>query len=155
MARRKKGDPPAPPKPDLKAKIPEILELIASGKSLRSICEVYGFPSIWTFLGWVAKDEVLREQYQAAMVMRADVHHEEMLDIAADTSKDFIDLVDDETGECKKVANPNAIKRAQLEIDVRKWSLARMNPKKYGDKVDLNHGGRVKVISLNSDDDAV
>lgn len=153
--RRKKGDPPAPPKPDLREKIPEIIDWIASGKSLRSICEVYGFPPIATFLRWVSQDEKLEKQYKSAMQIRSDVHHEEMFDIAADASKDFIDLVDDETGECKKVANPNAIKRAQLEIDVRKWSTSRMNPKKYGDKVDLNHGGRVKVVSLGSDDEAI
>lgn len=152
MARRKTAVAKVP---DRRGKVPEILDWIASGKSLRSICEVEGFPPIGTFLGWVAADENLRAAYNAAMQIRTDVHHEEMFDIAADASKDFVELIDDETGEYKRVFNPNAIKRAQLEIDVRKWSSSRMNPKKYGDKVDLNHSGKVKVVSLDSDDEAV
>jgi hypothetical protein len=154
MARPKRGETRAP-KPDRKDTIPEIIDWIASGNSLRSICQREGFPPLSTFLRWVSQDEELEKRYAAAMQMRADIHHEEMFDIAADASKDFVDLVDDETGECRKVANPNAIRRAQLEIDVRKWSLSRMNPKKYGDKVDLNHGGKVKVVQLDADDENI
>lgn len=36
-------------------------------------------------------------------------------------------------------------------VDVRKWTLARKRPKKYGDKLDLNHSGNMSV-SLRPDD---
>lgn len=153
MARRKRNR--AVSKPEERAKVPEILNLIASGKSLKSICEAYGFPPISTFLTWVSQDEELQTQYRAAMAIRADVQAEEIIDIASDTSRDFVEIIDDETGEYRKVMNPHAVQRAKLEIDARKWLMAKTAPAKYGEKIDLNHGGKVKVVSLTSDDEAI
>jgi len=33
------------------------------------------------------------------------------------------------------------MQRSRLRVDVRKWALSKMNPKKYGDKVDHTTGG--------------
>lgn len=151
-AKRKRS---AKPKRDLKAKIPEILARISKGESLRSICRDAGMPDNSTFVWWVGKDEDLQVAYSAAMEQRADIHFEEMFEIAGDASRDFVEIKDSEGAVVERVPNPNAIRRAVLEVDVRKWALARMNPKKYGDKVDLNHGGRVKVVTLGRDDEAI
>ena len=35
---------------------------------------------------------------------------------------------------------PSEVAKARLRVDTRKWALARMNPKKYGDKVALTGG---------------
>ena len=34
------------------------------------------------------------------------------------------------------------MKRQFLRTEAPKWTLAKMLPKKYGDKIDLNHGGQ-------------
>lgn len=154
MAKRKpKAETPVAP--DLKHKIPEILEKMIDGNSLRSICVEEGMPHIATFLRWVSQDEELKTQYALAMELRADYHHEEMFDIADDGSNDWMERTNKD-GECIGwMVNGEAVGRSKLRLEQRRWSTARMNPKKYGDKVDLNHGGRVKVIPLTADDEAV
>jgi hypothetical protein len=142
-------------KPDLKEKIPAILARIAGGESVRAICRDEGMPCMSAWFVWLAADDDLQKAYAAAMEQRADHHFEEMFEIASDASRDFIEIKDADGKVVERIANPNGIRRAVLEVDVRKWALARMNPKKYGDKVDLNHGGRVKVVSVDRDDEAL
>ena len=57
---------------------------------------------------------------------QADFHADEIIEIA-DTEPD-----------------PN---KARVRIDARKWKAAKMQPKKYGDKIDLNHSGAVEMLT--------
>jgi hypothetical protein len=61
-----------------------------------------------------------------------------MLTIADNTEKDIIVLEDG-----REIVDHNVVSRDKLRIDTRKWILAKMNPKKYGDssKVDVTSGG--------------
>jgi hypothetical protein len=43
------------------------------------------------------------------------------------------------TGE--EQINHNVIQRNKLQIDARKWMLGKMQPKKYGDKLDVTTDG--------------
>lgn len=90
-----------------------ICERIAGGESLRAICKTKDYPVQRTVLRWVAKDEKLAAQYAEAQNMRAEHYFDEIIDIA------------------DKGADPQ---KTRVQIDARKWVLARMNPKKYGDK---------------------
>lgn len=141
-------------KPNPREKIAEILKRIAEGESLRQICQTAeGFPHRVTFLGWVAEDEKLQTAYAFAMEQRADYHFEEIFDIADDASNDWMERKG-EKGEGWEL-NGEHVQRSKLRIDARKWALARMNPKKYGDKVDVAHSGKVKVLPMTSDDEAI
>mgnify|MGYP000960657323 FL=1 len=75
-------------------------------------------PNKATVFRWLAQHEEFRDQYAKATETRADAIFEDMFDIA--------DGVNEEAA---------AVAKARLRIDTRKWALARMNPKKYGDKV--------------------
>lgn len=145
---------PAQPKPEPKAKIPEILARMADGESLRSICRDKDMPNKANVFRWLAQDEGFQKAYAAAMEQRADALFEEMFDIADDARNDWMEKTS-KSGEAFEAFNREAVQRSALRVDVRKWALARMNPKKYGDKVDLNHGGRVKVVTLDRDDEAI
>lgn len=109
----------------------EICSRMGNGESLRSICRDDDMPHLGTVLRWVARDSIFREQYDAAMEQRAEALFEEMFEIADETR---LDTIETETGE-----RPNAewISRSRLRVDVRKWALSKMMPKKYGDKVVL------------------
>lgn len=96
----------------------DICALLASGESLRKVCERPGMPNKATVFRWLAQHEEFRDQYAKATETRADAIFEGMFDIA--------DSVTEEAA---------AVAKARLRIDTRKWALARMNPKKYGDKV--------------------
>ncbi|EML9403843.1 TPA: ubiquitin carboxyl-hydrolase [Klebsiella pneumoniae] len=96
----------------------DICSLLADGESLRKVCERPGMPSKTSVFRWLAEHQEFRDQYAKATETRADAIFEEIFEIA-----------DDATEESAAVA------KARLRIDTRKWALARMNPKKYGDKV--------------------
>ncbi len=98
-----------------------ILTEISSGKSLSRICEENGWPKTSVY-EWLAKN--FPEQYAQAMRTRADVYRDEIISIA-----------DDET----LVTNEDVAK-AKLKIETRKWLMGKMAPKKYGDKVEVDHG---------------
>jgi hypothetical protein len=38
--------------------------------------------------------------------------------------------------------NSVAVQRARLKVDTRKWLLSKLQPKKYGDKLDMNVAGK-------------
>lgn len=118
-----------------------ICEDISSGRSLRSICAEDGMPDKATVFRWLAANETFRDQYARARDAQADAMLEDILEIADqyDAEKDKLDV--------------EHINRARLRIDTRKWAMSKMAPKKYGDKLDLNHSGQVNlqpVINLNA-----
>ncbi|WP_369521231.1 ubiquitin carboxyl-hydrolase [Escherichia coli] len=96
----------------------DICSLLAEGESLRKVCERPGMPNKATVFRWLAQHEEFRDQYAKATETRADAIFEGMFDIADSVTEDAA-----------------AVAKARLRIDTRKWALARMNPKKYGDKV--------------------
>lgn len=124
----------------------KICERIANGDSLRKISRDEDMPPAGTVLRWVAHDLIFREQYEAAMEQRAEYLFEEMFEIADETN---LDTIETETGE-----RPNAewISRSRLRVDVRKWALSKMMPKKYGDKLQV--GGAEDLPPLNKMSDA-
>ncbi len=96
----------------------DVCALIADGESLRSVCKRPGMPNTTKVMRWLREYPDFREQYAKAMESRADAVFEELFDIADGVTEE-----------------PSAVAKARLRIDTRKWALARMSPKKYGDKV--------------------
>ena len=83
-------------------------------------------------MAWLSEKDEFSEQYRKATEQREDFHFEEMMEIA--------DKVLPESAEVAK---------AKLQIDTRKWVLSRMNPKKYGDKQQMEHSGDVAVNMIS------
>jgi hypothetical protein len=114
-----------------------IKDIEENGLSLRKSLSGYGMPDKKTFLNWVDKDENMRSQYVRACEARAELIFEEVLEIADKQGEDVIG--EDEHGN--QIINHNVISRNRLQMDARKWMLGKMNPKKYGDKLDMTSGG--------------
>ncbi len=101
-----------------------ICERIAAGKSLRKVCaEDEALPAIRTVLRWLGQQEheEFRHHYARAQEARADVYFEQTMEISDDVKED-----------------PQAVAKARLRVDTRKWVCARMNPKKYSDKLNID-----------------
>lgn len=120
---------------------------MAEGESLRSICRDDNIPHVGTILRWVAQNQLFREQYDAAMEQRAEYLFEEMFEIADETQ---LDTIETETGD-----RPNAewISRSRLRVDVRKWALSKMMPKKYGDRIQHANDPENPLLSNLSEED--
>ena len=112
-----------------------ILERIEEGEALRSILKDNGMPSTSTFYIWLESNETKSKQYARACELRADSIFDEIIEIADDSSYDVIVT---DRGE---VENKEFVSRSRLRVDARKWIASKLNPKKYGDKIDHTSGG--------------
>lgn len=114
-----------------------VIARIAEGESLRAVCRDEGTPSVPQFLKWVSEDAALAEQYARAMEQRADAVFDELLEIADDGTNDWMER-NGEDDEGWKL-NGEHVQRSKLRVDARKWALARMSPKKYGDRQEIHN----------------
>lgn len=125
---------------------------LCEGDSLREICRTEGMPDKATVMRWLNAHPEFRDQYARAKETGIEAVAEDILDIADDGRNDWMKRSgsDEEPGW---VFNGEAARRSQIRIDARKWLLSKLAPKKYGDKVDLNHSGRIAVARDLSDDE--
>lgn len=134
--------------------VPAILDRIANGESLRSVCRSEGMPATSTVMEWMAEDAAVAEQYARAMVARADYHFEKCIEIASQRPE----MVDaDEGGDTNHKAggsrmDTGCVAWQRLQLDAHKWAASKLAPKKYADKLDLTHadptGGPVGIRVL-------
>lgn len=80
------------------------------------------------------------QQYTRAKEESADAMADEILDIADDGSNDYMTVTYGE--EEREVINHEALQRSKLRVDTRKFLMAKMKPKRYGDKLDLTTDGK-------------
>ena len=129
-----------------------IIDQIAdTGKSLRSVCKENDVkPS--TFLRWISEDNSLAEQYARAMQVRADTHFSEIVEIS-DTQQIGTTETTKEWGTETKTAD--MVEHRRLRIDARKWVIARMNPRKYGNKLELagDQNSPISIVVKRYSDD--
>lgn len=127
----------------------EILAKVRAGSSLIAACKSGDdwTPSEATFRLWCDSDADLSAKYARARDDRADAIFEECMIIADSQEGDVI------TVDGNASPNHDLIARAKLRIDTRRWMLGKMQPKKYGDKIDLNHGGGMVVTIAGPDAD--
>lgn len=111
----------------------DILLQVSNGLSLAKVCAKDGYPSRTTFFDWVAERPAIAERYQVALTMRGELFADELIEISDDDKSDY--YVDGEGRDRVDVEN---IQRAKLKVDTRKWIIARLIPKKYGDKLELS-----------------
>lgn len=120
-------------------------QIAEEGKSLRSILKDENLPAMSTFMKWISESEQYARAYATAVELRADLLVEDILNIADNVGQD---MVENEDGI--PVINHAVIQRDRLRVDSRKWLAARMNPKKYGDKLNLEADvtNKIKPIRL-------
>lgn len=120
-----------------------ICNRLEDGESLRSILKEKDMPSSQTFYGWLEDSKEKSKQYARAKELYAESVFEDIVLISDGTGDD---VLIDEDG--KENINHSIIQRDRLRIDARKWHLSKLNPKKYGDKLETenNHTGEIKII---------
>lgn len=110
----------------------EIMNLLEKGDSLSDVLKSSEkYPSRPTFYKYLKDDSKRLNKYARATSIRADYLFDQILEIADKQGSD-VETIDD-----IEVINHNVINRNRLQIDARKWVLSKMNPKKYGDKLDV------------------
>jgi hypothetical protein len=114
-----------------------ILDRIVDGDPVRAATAACGVAqSTWYF--WLVDGlDDLPERYKRAMQARAHGLLDELLETANNTSADW--RWDEKAG--RMVPDHDAIARARLKVDTYKWTVSKLLPKTYGDKVAVVGGG--------------
>lgn len=118
---------------------------LSEGKSMRTVCLSDKMPDKSTIFRWLRENEGFRDQYETAKQESTDAMAEEIQDISDDGTNDWIEKeIRDKKGRLidkVEVLNHEHVQRSRLRIDTRKWLMAKMKPKKYGEKLDLTSDG--------------
>lgn len=108
-------------------KTPEVvaafLDMIKNGRSCAQACKQEGMPSSKTIQNWVDSDPVFARQYDQAKEERGNYYGELVAEISL-------------AGLQGKYKDSAMLRAA---IDGLKWSAARMSPKKFGDRMQVEH----------------
>lgn len=120
----------------------EILRRLEEGESLRAICRTEGMPSAPNVLRWVKEDAEFADRYARAREIGYTLLADVLVDIA-DTPQIGQKTVSKATG--LEITEGDMIEHRRLQIDTRKWLLAKMLPKVYGDKQQIEHSGSVSI----------
>lgn len=119
------------------------MAIASSNKGIKPLCEANPhWPTHSTIRKWIFENKEFSDKYDLAKQEQADFIADEILEIA-----------DNSEGDDKAFVGINRIHRAKLQIDSRKWVASKLKPKKYGDKLDLNHeGGQTIVVKFQDDE---
>jgi len=138
----KRGAPETPFNQDI---ADEILNRLADGQSLRKICLDENMPDGSVIRKWLARNADFARQYAYARDEQADTLFDETLAIADNLPVE---------------ATNEMIRKAQLQIDTRKWLAGKLRPKKYGEanKLEAQNGDQsitmqtINIGKLDFDD---
>lgn len=122
-----------------------ICERLADGWTLRQIAKELGCTSGAIPL-WALDDEDFAKRYARAMELRAERMAMEIEEISDDGSNDWMER------EGQIVADHEHIQRSKLRVDARKWLMAKMMPKKYGDRTTVAGDPDNPLISPDATD---
>lgn len=100
-----------------------VKDMLDHGMSLRKIAPELGCSEM-ALRKWVRDDEEFGSHYKRSRDMLLDSMADEIVELS-DEAKSF-----------------EQVAIARLRVDTRKWYLCKLAPKRYGDKLDLNHGGQ-------------
>lgn len=119
----------------------EVCARLAEGESMRKIAKDDHMPTSRTMFNWLSTKDAFLQQYEISKAECADMYAEEIIEIADDTSNDYIDVSDENGATGATRLNTEHVQRSRLRIDSRKWVASKLKPKKYGDKVQQEIGG--------------
>ena len=127
----------------------KILARLAQGESLLKICGEADMPWRNTFMRWLDADESgdRRVRYARARDDGLDVMSEQLLAIAG-TAKPGVITVDkfDKLGQpITETTTKDTVDRDRLHADTLKWYLSKLAPKRYGDRIAVEHSGSVSI----------
>lgn len=104
---------------------------LAAGESLNKICQDPDMPALVTFFRWLDEIDGFRYKYDKAREQQAERWANEIVEIADNSTEE--------------------VNRSRLKVDTRKWIVSKLIPKKYSDKMSVDHGGSVKIV-ISQDD---
>ncbi len=117
LAKRTAGRPPSVFRPELAT---AIIERVAEGETLSTICKGDGMPTPTTFRRWTLARREVWEAFQAARELKADSLFDEALDMAR--------KIKEEPG------GPQRVRAHDVAMSHLRWAAGKLNPQQYSDR---------------------
>lgn len=114
-----------------------ICDHIRCGDSLRKAAEKEGIPNP-SVMRWVHENKAFSEQYARACEERLAALEDKLLDLVEKGH---------EVAPCAEIGG-TMLQAVKLEIDTLKWMLAKLMPKRYGDRAALALEGGEKPVEV-------
>ena len=111
----------------------KICQRIADGESIRAICSDADMPSTTAIFRWIAngKYDGFRQLYESSMQIRLETLGDGLIELAdAPIERNAAGAIDSA-----------AVQMRRLQIETRRWILSKLLPRKYGDRMGLDHQG--------------
>lgn len=122
-----------PANPEDQQKVDLICERVAEGQTIRQIAVELGC-SPGHVIKIVTRHPEFEKQYARARDVAADLFEADIQDAAM-------------------LCSPHTAQADRVKIDALKWIAARRSPKKYGDRVEQVHSGKLEVKARSVLDD--
>lgn len=122
-----------------------IFDAIMDGKSLREITgpnKPDWMPGKSTVFKRLREDRDFSDRYTRAREYQADAEFDEIKEISDNGSNDWMEANDPENPGYR--LNGEHVQRSRLRVDSRKWRASKLAPKKYGERVEVEHSGRIE-----------
>jgi len=110
--------------------VEQFLDYIRNGRSCAQACRQEGMPSSKTIESWVKTDSAFAQAYEQAKEDRGTYYGELVAEVAL-------------AGLQGKYKDSAMLRAA---IDGLKWSAARMSPKAFGDRINVDHGAQASYV---------
>ncbi len=122
---------------------------LADGQSLVQALKADGMPSRSHFYEQVAADPEFADMYARAKADGIEAMADDLMAIADEA--EVANVTDAEGNVVDLKLDYTAVARNRLRVDTRKWLLAKLAPKKYGDKIEHEHKGGLSVTLTSQD----
>jgi hypothetical protein len=136
MSRRTTTKRRTPAKQTWDPKFDDVLETMANGKALgfQKACRMHHVDPSRLYAEMRVQPE-LEEKYAQAKAHSLKAMADEMTCIADDSTKD--------------------VQRDRLRIDTRKWLLSKLAPRVYGDRVQTEVSGQLRVVKVDDSEEGL
>jgi hypothetical protein len=105
---------------------------LAEGESLNKICKEEGMPDKATVFRWLGSEASFCDKYARARELQAETQFDELIDIV-DQPPELSYVTDKNGGLVEVKFDSSYVQWMKLRVDTRKWTAARMAPKKYAE----------------------
>jgi hypothetical protein len=127
----------------------QITERLSSGEPLEQICrELPQAPTSRTIRRWIEENPTFSSAIARARELGFDAIAADCLKIADDARNDWMERHGEE--DAGWVANGDHIQRSRLRVDTRLKLLAKWDPKRYGDKLQVDADLRLQVELIDA-----
>ena len=125
----------------------KICTRLGLGESLRKICLDEDMPCLASVMGWLTRKPDFLEQYTRAREIQAETQFDQLIDIVDQPPE--LSYVTGKNGEQIEVKfDSTYVAWMKLRVDTRKWTAARMAPKKYGEHKQVEETTDPSVIDV-------